>query len=121
MKTNILITALAAMAFLVPGTAQARQHYRGGHMHQQHRIEYRMAARGHHGVVNMSRHRMTPVRHMAPVVHRHAIGTRFFHRPLHGRFVSWNRERVWLADGIVYRVVNLPGRGPVYVVVGYWR
>ena len=121
MKTNILITALAAVALLVPGTAQARQQFKTGRVQQQHRIEHRMAGRAHQGVAHVSRHGMVPVRHMATAVHRHAIGTRFFHRPLHGRYVNWNRERVWLADGIIYRLVNLPGRGVAYVVVGYWR
>ena len=46
------------------------------------------------------------------------MGSRFIHRPAYGRFITHNRERLLLADGVLYREVRTPN-GFVYIVVGY--
>ena len=100
MKTNFILSAFAALALLIPCNAAARKH----------RTEMRLA-----------HHRPAPhMRHMTRVAHRPGMGARFDRRPVHGRFVTMNRERLWLADGVLYRLVRTPHR-TVYVVVGYWR
>ena len=103
MKTNVLITALAAMAMMVPGTAMARQNDRQAQQHRNHRIEHRTM---HHAQVPMHRHP--------------TMGTRVTHRPLNGRHVMVNRERLWLADGVLYRLITTR-QGSYYIVVGYYR
>ena len=96
------------MAMLMPSNAVARDNkVRHNDGNRKHRVEMRMAD-NHRPVIA---HR---------VAHRPGIGVRFDRRPVHGRFVNINRERLWLADGILYRVMRTP-HGPVYVVVGYWR
>jgi hypothetical protein len=109
MKTNFILSAFAALALLIPCNAAARDHRRPGDMGK-HRTEMRLA-----------HHRPAPhMRHMTRVAHRPGMGARFDRRPVHGRFVTMNRERLWLADGVLYRLVRTPHR-TVYVVVGYWR
>ena len=54
------------------------------------------------------------------VAHRPAIGTRFSHRPAKGKLIIVNRERMWTADGVLYRMIP-SRRGTVYVVAGYLR
>ena len=91
------------MAMLMPGNAAARDNKaRPSGRDRKPRTEMRLA-------------------HNRPVVaHRPSMGARFDRRPVHGRFININRERLWLADGILYRAMNTP-RGIVYVVVGYYR
>lgn len=109
MKTNFILSAIAALALLIPGNAAARDNRHHGNMGK-HRTEMRLA-----------HNRPAPhMRHMKHVAHRPSMGARFNHRPVHGRFITMNRERLWLADGVLYRQVRTPHR-TVYVVVGYWR
>jgi len=54
------------------------------------------------------------------VAHRPAVGTRFSHRPVHGKFIYINGERLWTADGIVYRMISTR-TGTYFVVTGYIR
>ena len=108
MKAKVLLSAIAALAMFVPSTAVARETgHRPDGGRRDHRTEFRMTDNRHH--------RVAP-----PMAHRHSVGTRFSHRPINGRFINHNRERLWLADGILYRVINTP-QGTVYIVVGYWR
>lgn len=107
MKTKVIISAIAAMAMMMPGIAEARNNHRPVDMGK-HRTEVRLA----------HNHRSVAHRPVAHLSHRPAMGTRFDRRPVHGRFVKVDRERLWLANGVLYRV--LPARhGHVYVVVGY--
>ena len=61
-------------------------------------------------------------------VHRPMMGARFVHRPMTGasfinypavgRYVTINRERLWLSDGVLYKVIR--SRNTItYIVVGY--
>ncbi|MDO4511647.1 MAG: hypothetical protein Q4B68_07525 [Bacteroidales bacterium] len=52
--------------------------------------------------------------------HRPAVGSRVMNRPMHGSYVMWNGRQHWMADGVIYRMVN-QGRNSYFVVVGYWR
>ncbi len=107
MKTKVIISAIAALAMLMPGIAEARNSNRPADSGK-HRTEFRMADKRHG-------------KDLKPMGHfdrRHAMGARFDRRPVHGRFVYINRERLWLADGVLYRVI--PARhGNVYVVIGF--
>ena len=97
MKTKILLSAIAAIALLVPSTATASNHKHRHEAKPKPRIERRMH-----------------------VAHRPAIGTRFSHRPVKGTFIIINRERLWTANGVLYRMI--PTRtGTVYVVTGYLK
>ena len=112
MKTKLLI-ALAALALLMPITANAR-----GRDHNPPRVAPRHHVQ-HPPRVAPRHHDNRPPRHHR-MVHRPAIGTRLVVCPVNGRFVNYNRERLWLADGVLYRVT--PTRtGRIYVVVGYWN
>lgn len=110
MKTRLLITAFATVAMLMGGTSSAaaqgfRGHDRGGKMH---RMENRF-----------DKHRSGPSHFDNRfVTHRPSMGARFMHRPSLGRFVTIDRERLLLADGVLYREVRTPN-GFVYIVVGY--
>ena len=54
------------------------------------------------------------------IAHRPEVGKRFTHRPAGGKFIIINRERLWTANGVLYRMI--PTRtGIVYVVAGYIR
>lgn len=120
MKAKVLISAVAALAMFVPSTAVARDFkHRTDAGNRKHRTELGMAHNGHHNMAPTMGHRNHRV---APPMagHRHSVGTRFVHRPINGRFVHVNRERLWLADNILYRVVTTP-HGTIYIVVGYWR
>lgn len=115
MKTKLLITACAAVAMLMSGTSVAtaqgvRRHDMGGNRHHmERRIDNRHFDR-HPG----PRHFDKKIRH----AHRPIMGSRFIHRPAYGRFIIHNRERLLLADGVLYREVRTP-HGFVYIVVGY--
>ena len=108
MKAKVLVSVLAVAAMLMSGvTAEAktvRGHDSRGGMHRmEHRIDNRL-------------HSQRVV--MAP---RPKIGARI--RPLalrssEGHFVKINGERLWLADGILYRVVRT-GHTITYIVVGH--
>lgn len=106
MKTKVIISAVAALAMMMPGVAEARSNNRpaeGG----KHRTEFRMADKRHGKEVRPMH------KHARPV-----MGARFDHRPVHGRFVTINREHLWLAGGVLYRIV--PARhGHDYIVVGF--
>ena len=96
------------MAMLMPSNAVARDNkIRHSDGNRKHRVEMRLAD-----------NRRPVVAHR--VAHRPNIGVRIDRRPVHGRFVNQGRERLWLADGILYRVMRTP-HGVAYVVVGYWR
>jgi hypothetical protein len=97
MKTKILLSAIATIALLMPSTAMASNH--------KHRHEARPKAR---------------IEHRMHVAHRPAIGTRFSHRPAKGKLIIVNRERIWTANGVLYRMIPTR-RGTVYVVAGYLR
>lgn len=105
MKTKVIITSLAVMAMLMPAGAMARDSKSRPMNIPRHRTELRMVANRRPGMATR-------------VAHRPSIGARFERRPVHGRFININRERLWLADGILYRVMPTP-HGVVYVVVGY--
>ncbi len=97
MKTKVLLSAIATIALLLPSTAMASNH--------KHRHEAKPKAR---------------IEHRMHVAHRPAIGKRFSHRPAKGKFIIINRERMWIAGGVIYRMI--PTRtGTVYVVTGYLR
>lgn len=97
MKTKILMSVIATIALLMPSTAMAANHKHRHVAKPKHRIERRM--------------------HIA---HRPEVGKRFTHRPAGGKFIIINRERLWTANGVLYRVI--PTRtGIVYVVAGYIR
>ena len=53
-------------------------------------------------------------------VHRHrpAKGTKYTNRPIRGQYCYVKGERLWLADGVFYRIAYT-NRGTVYIVVGY--
>ena len=112
MKTKVLISALATVAMLMGGTSSAaaqgvRRHDMGGKM--MHRTERHIDNRG------MDR------RHIgkgAVIAHRPMMGARFVNRPAFGRFITVDRERLLLADGVLYRVVRT-GNSIIYIVVGY--
>ena len=124
MKTKLLITACAAAAMLMSGTSVAtaqgvRHRDIGSHRHHvERRIDNRHFDR-HPGPRHFDRH--PGPRHFDKRI-RHAyrpvMGSRFIHRPAYGRFITHNRERLLLADGVLYREVRTPN-GFVYIVVGY--
>lgn len=97
MKTKVLMSVIATIALLMPSTAMAKNH--------KHRHEARPKAR--------IEHRM----HVAP---RPAVGMRFSNRPVNGKYIIVNRELLWLADGVLYRMISTRTR-TVYVVAGYLR
>ena len=100
MKTKGFI-AVAVVALLMPISACA-------------------TGRNHHVRVVPKHHVVHHAPHHVKVTHRPSIGTRYIARPVNGRFVSHNRERLWLANGILYRVISTR-HGYVYEVVGFWR
>ena len=97
MKTKALMTVIATIALLMPGTALASNHKKHHEVKPKHRIEHKMH-----------------------VAHRPVIGTRFSHRPVNGKFIIVNRERMWTADGVLYRMI-VTRTGTVFVVAGYLR
>lgn len=97
MKTKALLTAIATIALLMPSTAMASNHKIRHEVKRKHRIERKMH-----------------------VAHRPAIGTRFSHRPVNGKFIIVNRERLWTANGVLYRMIATR-TGTTFVVVGYLR
>ena len=97
MKTKVLLSAIATIALLMPSTAMASNHRHRHEAKPKPRIEHRMH-----------------------VAHRPAIGKRFSHRPVNGKFIIVNRERLWTADGVLYRMISTR-TGNVFVVVGYLR
>ena len=97
MKTKALLTAIATIALLMPNTAMASNHKIRHEVKPKHRIERRMH-----------------------VAHRPAIRTRFSHRPVNGKFIIVNRERLWTADRVLYRMIATR-TGTTYVVVDYLR
>ena len=97
MKTKVLLSAIATIALLMPSTAMASNHRNRHEAKPKARIEHRMH-----------------------VAHRPAIGARFSHRPVSGKFIIVNRERLWTADGVLYRMISTR-TGNVFVVVGYLR
>ena len=105
MKAKVLITAFATVALLMSGTTAAAKGVGHNDMRgKMHRTE-----------------RHFDNRHIGPravVAHRPIMGARFVNRPIKGRFVTVNRERLWLADGVFYKVVRT-GNRIVYIVVGY--
>ena len=103
MKARVIIAAVATLAMLMPcaASAQRNQRHSGGKMT---RIE-----------------RTFDNRHMgkkAIFAKRPNMGARFMKRPAFGQFVNMNRERLWLADGVLYRVIR-SGNTLIYIVVGY--
>lgn len=116
MKTKVLVSALATVAMLIGGTSTAtaqgvrRHDMRGTRHHMERRFDNRHFD-----------HRCPGPRHidyrLGPV-HRPIMGARFFKRPGYGRFITHNRERLLLANGVLYREVRTPN-GFVYIVVGY--
>ena len=116
MKTKLLITACAAAAMLMSGTSAAtaqgvRRHDMGGKMQ---RMERRFDNRHFDHRLPGPRHFDKRFRH----AYRPIMGSRFIHRPAYGRFITHNRERLLLADGVLYREVRTPS-GLAYIVVGY--
>ena len=115
MKTKLLITACAAVAMLMSGTSTAtaqgvrRHDMRGPRHHMERRIDNRHFDR-HPGPRHIDQ-RFRPV-------YRPSMGARYVHRPAYGRFITHNRERLLLADGVLYREVRTPS-GLAYIVVGY--
>lgn len=113
MKTKVLVSALATVAMLIGGTSSAiakefRGHDMGG---KKPRVENRFdkhSARSGHFDKRFVTHRS----------HRPGVGARFIDRPIFGRFVTIDRDRFWLADGVLYRVVR-SGNSTIYIVVGY--
>jgi len=97
MKTKILLSAIATIALLMPSTAMASNHKHRHDVKSKHRIENRM-------------HRD----------HRPVVGKRFYHRPANGKFIIIDRERLWTANGVLYRMISTR-TGTVYVVAGYLR
>ena len=97
MKAKVLMSVIATIALLMPSTAMASNH--------KHRHEAKPKAR---------------IEHKMHVAHRPAIGTRFSHRPVNGKFIIVKRERLWTADGVLYRMISTR-KGTVYVVAGYLR
>lgn len=95
MKTRVLLSAIATIALLMPSTAMASNH--------KHRHEAKPKAR---------------IEHRMHIAHRPAVGTRFSHRPAKGKFIIVNRERLWTANGVLYRMVPTR-KGTVFVVVGF--
>ena len=116
MRTKLLITAFAAAAMLMSGTSAAtaqgvRRHDMGDNRHHmERRVEKRHFDHRHPGPSHFDKR----FRH----AHRPIMGSRFIHRPAYGRFIIHNRERLLLADGVLYREVRTPN-GFVYIVVGY--
>lgn len=110
MKAKVLITAFATVALLMSGTTAAakvvghndmrgKMHRTERHFDNRHFDDRHFGSRG-------------------VVAHRPIMGARFVNRPIKGRFVTVNRERLWLADGVFYKVVRT-GNRIVYIVVGY--
>ena len=97
MKTKVLMSVIATIALLMPSTAMASNH--------KHRHEAKPKAR---------------IEHKMHVAHRPAVGMRFSHRPVNGKFIIVNRERLWVADGVLYRMISTR-TGTVFVVAGYLR
>lgn len=97
MKTKVILSVFAAIALLMPSTAMASNH--------KHRHEAKPKAR---------------IEHRMHVAHRPAVGTRFSHRPVNGKFIIVNRERLWTADGVLYRMIQTR-TGTIFVVAGYLR
>ena len=89
------MSAIATIALLMPSTAMASNH--------KHRHEAKPKAR---------------IEHRMHIAHRPAVGTRFSHRPAKGKFIIVNRERLWTANGVLYRMVPTR-KGTVFVVVGF--
>ena len=116
MRTKLLITAFAAAAMLMSGTSAAtaqgvRRHDMGGNrQHMERRIDNRHFDHRHPGPSHFGK-KMGPA-------HRPVIGARFNHRPAFGRFITHNRERLLLVDGVLYREVRTVN-GIAYIVVGY--
>ena len=108
MKKNLIFSAIAVIALLIPSNATAAKH----NVRHEHKAKARTEMRLAHGKTA----KVTHVKHMA---HRPIMGARFDRRPVNGRFITLNRNRLWLADGILYRLITTP-TGIVYVVVGYW-
>ena len=98
MKAKVLMSVIATIAVLMPSTAMASNH-------SKHRHEAKPKAR---------------IEHRMHVAHRPAVGTRFSHRPVNGKFIVINRERLWTADGVLYRMISTR-TGTVFVVAGYLR
>jgi hypothetical protein len=115
MKTKLLITAFAAAAMLMSGTSAAtaqgvrRHDMRGTRPHMERRFDNRHFDKRHPGPRHIDQ-RFRPA-------YRPSMGARYVHRPV-GRFITHNRERLLLADGVLYREVRTPS-GLVYIVVGY--
>ena len=97
MKTKVILSAFAAIALLMPSTAMASNH--------KHRHEAKPKPR---------------IEHKMHVAHRPAVGTRFSHRPVKGKFIIVNRERMWTADGVLYRMIQTR-TGTIFIVAGYLR
>ena len=92
-------------------TAQGvRRHDMGGKMQRmERRFDNRHFDKRHPGPRHIDQ-RFRPV-------YRPSMEARYVHRPV-GRFITHNRERLLLADGVLYREVRTP-HGFVYIVVGY--
>ena len=118
MKAKIIITAIAALAMLMPLNMEARNANRGASNHRVGNRTEMQHRQGH--ATNVGRH--DRVQHhrgaVTHVGHRPAMGVRVHHRPSHGRFIMMNHERLWLAGGVLYRVIS-DGFNTVYIVVGY--
>lgn len=108
MKAKVLMSVIATIALLMPSTAMAANHKHRHEAKPKPRIEHRMHVAHHPAVGKRFSH------------HRPTVGTRFAHRPVHGKFIMVNRERMWVADGVIYRMI--PKRtGTVYIVAGFLR
>ena len=118
MKTRIIITAVAALAMLMPLSMEARGANRGA---SRERVNHRTEMQHRNGHATRVGHHNKAMHHPkvgVHVGHRPGMGARFTHRPSHGRFVMVNHERLWLAGGVLYRVVT-NGFSSIYIVVGY--
>ena len=91
------MSVIATIALLMPSTAMASNHKNRHEARPKARIEHRMH-----------------------VAHRPAVGMRFSHRPVNGKFIIVNRERLWVADGVLYRMISTR-TGTVFVVAGSLR
>lgn len=112
MKTKVILSAIAALAMLMPGTAEARNNKRPAD-NGKPRSEYRM------DYVRPNRE-MREMRKPGSPARRPALGMRIDHRPKHGRYVTINHERLWLANGVLYRIIRTT-YGYDYIVIGYLR
>lgn len=106
MKKFILTAAMMTALVLMPATAQARNNFSTDRRANNIvRVDNR---KGHKVDVHRNKHRVRP-----------AHGTRFSARPIGGKYYTHRGERLWLADGVLYKEIRLATGTKAFVVVGY--